>query len=192
MSLFPPECNWVYFSHTQNVSHHILSPSAMVSLSVVEGRPIPTRSPPELSTHFHAASHCSLQRPEWLRNGCTGAIQKDCSPPELLAAHDTQLDRAVWYDSDCANARAGGCRGGAAPLELSNLFECRSSLQVAKIRMAQKWLHRSSGVQGVQPLLNRSHHIRYKFNAGCSAGSAQFFVIRRITSYLLYSKQFQA
>jgi hypothetical protein len=149
-------------------------------------------APPELSTHFNTAIHCRLQRPEWLRNGCTGAIQKDCSPPELLAAHDTQLDRAVWYDSDCANARAGGCRGGAAPLELSNLFECRSSLQVAKIRMAQKWLHRSSGVQGVQPLLNRSHHIRYKFNAGCSAGSAQFFVIRRITSYLLYSKQFQA
>ena len=36
----------------------------------------------------------------------------------------------------------------------------------------------------MQPPLNRSHNIRYNFNAGCSAGSAPFFVIRRITSYL--------
>ena len=173
MSLFPPECNWVYFSHTQNVSHHILSPSAMVSLSVVEGRPIPTRSPPELSTHFHAASHCSLQRPEWLRNGCTGAVQKECSPPELLAAHDTQLQ--TWYGvtgtlelarnvyvhtlydrifgdfpakiavctpicmalanpRDYANARAGRCWGGTAPLESLSLH----CIQL-KCKLQRRW-----------------------------------------------------
>ena len=38
--------------------------------------------------------------------------------------------------------------------------------------------------EGVQPPLNCSHYIRYNFNAGCSAGSAPFFVIRRITPYL--------
>ena len=38
--------------------------------------------------------------------------------------------------------------------------------------------------EGVQPQLNRSHYIRYNFNAGCSAGSAPIFVIRRITPYL--------
>jgi len=163
----------VYFSHTQNVSHHILSPSAMVSLSVVEGRPIPTRSPPELSTHFHAASHCSLQRPEWLRNGCTGAVQKECSPPELLAAHDTQLQ--TWYGvtgtlelarnvyvhtlydrifgdfpakiavctpicmalanpRDYANARAGRCWGGTAPLESLSLH----CIQL-KCKLQRRW-----------------------------------------------------
>jgi hypothetical protein len=49
------------------------------------------------------------------------------SPPELLAAHDTQLQ--TWSDRDCANARAGGCRGGAAPPEsLSQYyvqFQCK-------------------------------------------------------------------
>ena len=38
--------------------------------------------------------------------------------------------------------------------------------------------------EGVQPPLNCSHYIRYNFNAGCSAGSAPFFFIRRITPYL--------
>ena len=42
--------------------------------------------------------------------------------------------------------------------------------------------------EGVQPQLNRSYYIRYNFNAGCSAGSAPFFVIRRITPYLLTGK----
>jgi len=41
------------------------------------------------------------------------------------------------------------------------------------------------GAEGVQPPLNHSHYIRYNFNAGCSAGSAPLFVIRRITPYLL-------
>jgi len=40
------------------------------------------------------------------------------------------------------------------------------------------------GAEGVQPPLNHSHYIRYNFNAGCSAGSAPFFVICRITPYL--------
>ena len=44
-----------------------------------------------------------------------------------------------------ANARAGGCREGAAPPELSNI---RMPLFIAKIRLPfQKWLNRSSGVQ---------------------------------------------
>ena len=39
----------------------------------------------------------------------------------------------------------GGCRGGAAPLELSNI---RMPLFIAKTRLpSQKWLNRSSGVQ---------------------------------------------
>jgi len=50
-----------------------------------------------------------------------------------------------WYDRDCANARAGGCRGGAAPPELSYI---RMPLFIAKTRLpSQKWLNRSSGVQ---------------------------------------------
>ena len=40
------------------------------------------------------------------------------------------------------------------------------------------------GAGGAQPPVNCSHHIRYNFNAGCSAGSAPFFVICRITPYL--------
>jgi len=40
------------------------------------------------------------------------------------------------------------------------------------------------GAEGAQSPLNRSHYIRFNFNAGCSAGSAPFFVIRRITPYL--------
>ena len=40
------------------------------------------------------------------------------------------------------------------------------------------------GAEGVQPPLNHFHYIRYNFNAGCSAGSAPLFVIRRITPYL--------
>jgi len=54
-----------------------------------------------------------------------------------------------WYDRDCANARAGGRRGGAAPHELSNSFECRSSLQRPGCHLR---LNRSSwGAEGVQP-----------------------------------------
>jgi hypothetical protein len=85
-------------------------------------------------------------------------------------------------DGDCANARAGGCRGGAAPPELSNSFECRSSLQrpgCSKMVEQEQW-----GAEGAQSPPNRSHYIRFNFNAGCSAGSAPFFVIRRITPYL--------
>jgi len=84
-----------------------------------------------------------------------------------------------WYDRDCANARAGGCRGGTAPPELSNSFGCRSSLQRPG---CSGW----TGAEGVQLPLNCSHYIRYDFNAGCSAGSAPFLVIRRITPYLFW------
>jgi len=71
---------------------------------------------------------------------------------------------------DCANARAGGCRGGAAPPELSNSFECRSQCkdQAAISELVEqeqwgaegecsppesialttfKWFNRSSGVR---------------------------------------------
>jgi hypothetical protein len=40
------------------------------------------------------------------------------------------------------------------------------------------------GAEGAQYPPNRSHYIRFNFNANCSAGSAPFFVIRRITPYL--------
>ena len=60
-------------------------------------------------------------------------------------------------------------------------------LFIAKTRLpSQKWLNRSSGVQRVQPPLNHSHYIRYNFNAGCSAGSASFIVIRMITYYFIF------
>jgi len=41
------------------------------------------------------------------------------------------------------------------------------------------------GAEEAQSPLNRSHYNRFNFNANCSAGSAPFFVIRRITPYLL-------
>ena len=46
---------------------------------------------------------------------------------------------------DCANARAGGCRGVVAPPELFNSFNAALN---AKTRLpSQKWLNRSSGVR---------------------------------------------
>jgi len=88
----------------------------------------------------------------------------------------------VWYDRDCANARAGGCRGGAAPVNchLNAALHCKDQAAISEMVEQEQW-----GAEGVQPPLNRSHYIRYNFNAGCSAGSAPFFVICRITPYLL-------
>ena len=103
-------------------------------------------------------------------------------------------------------------RGGAGKAQppLNCLTHLNAALN-AKTRLpSQNWLNRSSGVRrgsaaplnrslslhsngltgavgcggGVQPPLNRplSLHIWYSFDAG--AGSAPFFVIRRITPYL--------
>ena len=70
---------------------------------------------------FCGCSGCSSQHttsmgtgnPQGKRRRCTGHTASDMA----------------WYDKDCANAREGGCRGGAAPPELSNSIGCRSSLQ---------------------------------------------------------------
>jgi len=83
--------------------------------------------PPELSIHFNAAMQCRLQRPEWLRNG-TGAFQKECSPPELLAAHDTQLQ--TWYGMTrtVQTQERGGAGGAQPPLNRSHYnvqFQCK-------------------------------------------------------------------
>jgi hypothetical protein len=89
--------------------------------------------------------HCRLQRPEWLRNGCTCAVQKDSAPLNCLL-HMTHSFRH-------------GLTGTVQTQE-------------------------QGGAGGAQPLLNRSHNIMYNFNASCSAGSAPFLVVRRITPYL--------
>ena len=111
------------------------------------------------STHYNAAIHCRLQRPEWLRNGCTGAVQRECSPPELLAAHDTQLQTwygmtsMLWYDRQTWYGLTG-----------------------MVVQMQER-----GGAGGAAPPQNCAHYIMYNFNASCSAGSAPFLVIRRIT-----------
>ena len=51
-------------------------------------------APPELPTHFNAAIHYRLQRPEWLRNGCTGAVLKECTP-ESLSLHYISMQVAA-------------------------------------------------------------------------------------------------
>ena len=57
-------------------------------------------------------------------------------------------------------------------------------LFIAKTRLPSPVEQEQWGAEGVQPPLNCSHYNRYNFNAGCSAGSTPFFVIRRITPYL--------
>jgi hypothetical protein len=74
-------------------------------------------APPELSTQFNAAIHCRLQRLEWLRNGCTGAVQKECSPHELLAAHDTQLQTPYGMTGTVQTQEQGGVGGAQPPLD---------------------------------------------------------------------------
>jgi len=70
-----------------------------------------------------------------------------------------------------------------SPPELFNslnaALHCKDQAAISEMVEQEQW-----GAEGVQPPLNRSHYIRYNFNAGCSAGSAPFFVIRRITPYL--------
>ena len=79
-----------------------------------------------------------------------------------------------------ANARGEGAGGARPPLN------CRTHLPlfIAKTRLPSQVEQEQWGAEGVQAPLNHSHYIRYNFNAGCSAGSAPFFVIRRITPYL--------
>jgi len=77
-----------------------------------------------------------------------------------------------------------GGAGGAQPpwnclTHLNAVLHCKDQAAISEMVEQEQW-----GAEGVQPPLHRSHYIRYNFNAGCSAGSTPFFVIRRITSYL--------
>jgi len=79
-----------------------------------------------------------------------------------------------------------GCAGGAQPplnclTHLNAAFHCKDQAAISEMVEQEQW-----AAEGVQPQLNRSHYIRYNFNAGCSAGSAPFFAIRRITPYLFF------
>ena len=76
-------------------------------------------APPELSLFI---AGCKDQ------NGCTGAIQKECSPHELLAAHDTQLQ--TWYGMTrtVQTQERGGAGGAQPPLNRSHYnvqFQCK-------------------------------------------------------------------
>ena len=77
----------------------------------------------------------------------------------------------------------GGAAGAQLPLSCLTHFNaalhCKDQAAISEIVEQEQW-----GAEGVQPPPNHSHYIRYNFNAGCSAGSAPFFVIRRITPYL--------
>jgi hypothetical protein len=78
-------------------------------------------------------------------------------------------------------------RGGAGVAALNCLthlnaaLHCKDQADISEMVEQEQW-----GAEGVQPPLNRSHYIRYNFNAGCSAGSAPSYVIRRITPYLFH------
>ena len=77
----------------------------------------------------------------------------------------------------------GGAAGAQLPLSCLTHFNaalhCKDQAAISEIVEQEQW-----GAEGVQPPPNHSHYIRYNFNAGCSAGSAPFSVIRRITPYL--------
>jgi len=137
-------------------------------------------APPELSTRFNAAIHCRLQRPEWLRNGCTGAVQKECSPPKLPAAHDTQLQTQYGMTGTAETQERGGAGEAQPPLNclahLNAALHCKDQAAISEMVEQEQW-----GAEGAQPPLNCSHYIEYNFNARCSAGSAPFSVIHRIT-----------
>ena len=75
------------------------------------------RSPPCI-----VSIHCRLQRPEWLRNGCTGAVQKECSPPELLATHDTQLQTWSGLTGTVQTQEQWGAGGAQPPESLSQHY----------------------------------------------------------------------
>ena len=129
----------------------------------------------------------------WGYSGCSFGTPLPWGPEILKRQRctgHTALD-TVWYDRDCANARAGGCKGGAAPPELSTHFNaalhCKDHAAISEMVEQEQW-----GAEGVQPPLNHSHYIRYNFNAGCSAGSAPFFVICRITPYLSWCVMYKS
>jgi len=72
---------------------------------------------------------------KWLHRSSSEGMQ----PPWIARCTWHTASDTVWYDRDCANAKAGGCRGGAAPPELSNSFECRSSLQRPGCHLRNGW-----------------------------------------------------
>ena len=127
-----------------------------------------------------------MKRPEWLRNGCTGAVQKECSPPELLAAHDTQLQTRFGMTGTVQTQERGGAGGAQPPLNclthLNAALHCKDQAAISEMVEQEQW-----GTEGAQPPLNCSLYIGYNFNAGCSAGSAPCFVIRRITPTCSFS-----
>jgi len=79
----------------------------------------------------------------------------------------------------------GGAGGAQPPLNcvthLNATLHCKDQAAISEMVEQEQW-----GAEGVQPPLNHSHYIRYNFNAGCSAGSASFIVIRMITYYFIF------
>jgi hypothetical protein len=65
---------------------------------------------------------------------------------------------------------------GNCSTHLNAALHCKDQAAIPGMVEQEQW-----GAEGARPPLNCSHYIEYNFNAGCSAGSAPFFVIRRIT-----------
>ena len=104
--------------------------------------------------------------------------------PEILRVRDgaaqvTQLQARYGMTGTVQTQERGGAGGAQPPL---NCQLISMPLFIAKTRLpSQKWLNRSSGVQREHSLPPELLSLHWVFNAGCSAGSAPFFVIRRIT-----------
>jgi len=97
--------------------------------------------------------------------------------------HRSQLQTRYGMTGTVQTQEGGGVQGGRSPPELFNSFECRSHCKdqaaISDLVEQEQW-----GAEGVQPPLNRSHYIRYNFNANCSAGSAPFFVFTHEALFL--------
>ena len=130
----------MYLSYIYNVSHHILSPSSrsgvvecgrkltdpntLAALAAAEQRRQQLHSTREdrrararkrnAALHCNAALHAGCKDQNGSLNGCTGAVQKKCSPPEMLAAHDTQL-LTRYGMTGTVQTQEGGGAGGAQP-----------------------------------------------------------------------------
>ena len=98
----------------------------------------------------------------------------------MLAAHDTQLQTRFGMTGTVQTQERGGAGGAQPPLNcltyLNAALHCKDQAAISEMVEQEQW-----GTEGAQPPLNCSHYIGYNFNAGCSAGSAPLFVIRRIT-----------
>jgi hypothetical protein len=74
----------------------------------------------------------------------------------------------------------GGAGGAQPPLNCLTQFNaalhCKDQAAISEMVKKEQW-----GAERAQPPLNCSHYIGYNLNAGCSADSAPFSVIRRIT-----------